>query len=70
MESVRKPSSLGRPTVGILLECPRALHAAMKAAAVDENLTLRSLCLVAFEEFVQRREGAHDGAGVTPGPRA
>jgi hypothetical protein len=55
METVRKPSSLGRPKVGILLECPRALHAAMKAAAVEANLTLRSLCLVAFEEYVHRR---------------
>jgi len=55
MEDVLQSTRINKPKVWILLECPEPLHHAIKIAAATEQLTLRSMCLKAFQECVTRR---------------
>ena len=61
------PIAHTKPYVGILLEAPTPLHRRLKLAAAAEGVTLKHLCFLAFEHYLQHR--GEDGRPAAPDTR-
>jgi hypothetical protein len=58
-----RPRSVPKTWTGMLLECPPALHQAMKQLAAQEGMRFPEVCFEAFREYLRRL-----GRTVSPPP--
>jgi len=55
MTKLGKPIHTGREQVWVMLQMPQALHRAVRRAAAEDELTMRSMVNVALQDYVVRR---------------
>jgi hypothetical protein len=55
MEKLSKPIHTGKERVWVMLQMPQALHRAVRLAAAEDQLTMRSMVNVALQDYVVRR---------------